>query len=794
MQHVDPASPGASGEPPEPAHVQPNRLALGIERIGLISLRFPLLATLVLLALATAAAFGVTRIKIDDSLSQLFRSNTPEFRQYETLSRRFPSSEFDVLVVVEGKRLLARESLAKLRDLVTDLQLVDGTKGLISLFSARQPPEGGRIPAALFPEELPEGPAYDRLIERVRGNEIIRGKLLSEDGELALIVIALDPAHVESNGFEASVGEIRKAVQEHTEGLGLVGQLSGVPVMQLEIRNAVERDRLLYNAAGFVAGCLIAILFFRRVSFMIVAAGPPLLAILLALGALGWLDFRLNMFLNVMTPLIMVISFSDSMQLTFAARDRLIAGESKAEAFRNAILVVGPACVLTHGTAALSFVALLFSESDLIRTFGEAGLLATLIALVAVLTLVPLLGILLVRKEASLAADVRRGDAGVRALRAFCAWIAARMVSHPGLYSLLSLLVVGGLALVYANLEPRYRLADQVPDRQQAVEASGRLDAKLTGANPIDVLIEFPKGASLYAPETLETIAGVHAVLEKQAGIGNVWSLETLRRWLAEKAGRSDLDTLKQYVDLLPAHLTRRFISAEQDAVVVTGRIPDIDASQLLPIVETLDRAFGPLRAAHPGYSVSVTGLSAIAARNSATMIGKLNRALTVEIVFVAAFIGLAFRSIVVMLVSILPGIFPVVVSGTILWAMGQGLQFASVVALTVSFGLGLSATIHFLNRLRLEDRPDGDPAVGVERATVLVGPALILTSLVLSCGLAVTVFSDLPSLRLFGWLSAFAMMAALVADLLILRPTAMFLLKLTRRRDRRPAAPRPAG
>jgi hypothetical protein len=45
-----------------------------------------------------------------------------------------------------------------------------------------------------------------------------------------------------------------------------------------------------------------------------------------------------------------------------------------------------------------------------------------------------------------------------------------------------------------------------------------------------------------------------------------------------------------------------------------------------------------------------------------------------------------------------------------------------------------------------------------------------------------VTVFSDLPSLRLFGWLSAFAMVAALVADLFILRPTAMFLINLSQR------------
>jgi predicted RND superfamily exporter protein len=769
----------------QPSDVRPAerfRLAYGIERIGLLSLRFPVLTMLIFAALMLGAVFGIERLKVDDSLSQLFRSETAEFKQYEEVTRRFPSSEFDVLVVVEGKTLMARDSMEKLRDLVTDLQLVDGVRGLISLFSARQPPENGSLPAPIFPEELPTGAAYDALVQKVLTNEIIRGKLLSEDGELALIVLALDPAIAQSNGLNATVTEIRKVMADDLAGTQLTRQLSGVPVMQLEIRNAVERDRLLYNAAGFAAGCLIAILFFRRISFMVIAAAPPLIAILLSLGALGWLDFRLNMFLNVMTPLIMVISFSDSMQLTFAARDRLIAGEPKVLAFRRAILVVGPACVLTHGTAGLSFIALQFSESDLIRSFGEAGLMATAIALVTVLMLVPLLGLLLIRGETTLAANIKGADAAVDMLRRFCGWIASRMVRHPGLYSLVSLLVVGGLALVYASLEPRYRLADQVPDKQQAVEASGRIDAKLTGANPIDILIEFPNGASLYAPETLATIADVHGVIEKQAGVGNVWSVETLRRWLAEKMGRSDVVTLKQYVDILPLHLVRRFIDAGQDAVIVTGRIPDIDASKLLPVVDQLNTTLDSVRKAHPGYTIAVTGLAAIAARNSAGMIHKLNLGLTAEFLLVAVFIGIVFRSVVVMFSSILPGIFPVVLSGTLLWLMGQGLQFASVVALTVSFGLGLSATIHFLNRMRLEDKPGMDPGVVVERATILVGPALILTSVVLACGLAVTVFSDLPSLRLFGWLSAFAMLAALTADLLILRPTAMFLTSLARK------------
>jgi len=767
---------------PEPSRaIKPRNLALGIERLGFIGISHRALTIVVFAVLCALAAVGYTRLKVDDSLSQLFRSDTAEYRTYQNVTERFPSNEFDVLVVIEGDKLLERSSLSALRDLAVDLQLLEGTRGLISLFSAREPAVNGEIPPPLFPDPLPEGADYDKLIAKVKDNEIIRGKLLSEDGKLALMVLALEPAATGESRLSGVVASVRKTLNEDLQGTGLRAELSGVPVMQLEIRDAIQRDRLIYNSLGFAVGCLIAVLFFRRLSFMFIAAAPPLSAILLALGALGWLDFRLNLFLNVMTPLIMVISFSDSMQITFAARDRLLAGDDKFAAFRNSLLIVGPACVLTHATAAISFIALQFSQSDLIRAFGQAGLIAVVIALAAVLIGVPLLGVLLIRNEAGFVAAVRGMDSALDVLRRFCGWIAVQMVARPGLYSLIGLVAVIGLSIGYAQLEPRYRLAEQVPDREQAVKAGQRLDVKLAGANPFDVLIEFPKDKSLYAPETLAVIAEVHGLVERQRGVGNVWSLQTLREWLAKKMGKPDVETLKEYVDLLPPYLTRRFISAEQNAVIVSGRVPDSDASQLLPIVDSLDAKLNAVRKDHPGYRIAITGLSVIAARNSALMIDKLSRGLTIEIAFVAAFIGIAFRSPLVMLISILPGLFPIVLAGCVLWLIGEGLQFASVIALTVSFGLGLSATIHFLNRLQIEDT-ERDPAIGVERATILVGPPLILTSAVLACGLAMTVLSSLPSLRLFGWLSAFAMVAALIADLFMLRPIATFLSNIARR------------
>lgn len=234
-------------------------IALNLEQIALLPLRAPRLTALVAIVLAALAVIGIQRIRVDNSLSQLFRSNDPAFKQFEQVSREFPSSEYDILIVVSGDSLLERDWVGKLRDLVTDVQLIEGTRGALSMFSARLPSaQGGGLPQPLFPDPLPAGDAYQRLIDGAKANDIIRGKLLSDDGKLAVVIVSLDPAVVEGGKLDAVVGDVRKTAADDLNGTGLETQLTGVPVMQLEIRHALERDRILYNAIGFALGCAIA--------------------------------------------------------------------------------------------------------------------------------------------------------------------------------------------------------------------------------------------------------------------------------------------------------------------------------------------------------------------------------------------------------------------------------------------------------------------------------------------------------------------------------------------------------
>ena len=764
-------------------------LSFGLDRLGLVALKAPYVVLALIVVLTGFALVGVAKLRVDDSLSELFRADTTEFRQYEDIDRRFPSSEYDVLIVVEGKKLLEPDGIRAFRDAVIELQLTDGVGGLVSMLSARTAPDENGYAAPVVPDELPaDATGYAALMAALKENDIVKDKFLSADGELALIVIALDRKTVSDLSARTVIGGIREAIERELADTGLSAKLTGAPVMQLEIRNAVERDRLIYNGLGFLAGIVVAYLFFRRISLTLIAVLGPAIAIFWTLGVLGHLDFRLNVFINVITPLILVTGFSDSMHLVFAIRRDILAGVDRVEAARNAVRDVAPACLLTAMNQALSLVVFAFATSALIRTFGLAVLMAVTITYVTVAVVVPVLAAILIRREPPAAVDPRvREEGGIGVLQRATTGIMTFVGARPLVFVLAGVVAVAATGYAYVNLKPMYRLADQVPDREQALAATDSLDSKLTGANPVHVMIEWSgegDGADppigLYDPATLAVIARAHDVLEGQAGLGNVWSVESLRRWLTA-AGDASIETVQKYVGLLPEHLVRRFIAADEQAVLVTARLPDIDASEILPMVDDIDRALDPVRDANPGYRISVTGLPAIAARNSALLIGELNVGLVGDIFLVFIFLAIALRSMMVGVAAVLPSLFPIFVTGTLLSVSGQGLQFASIVAIAVAFSLAIDSTIHFLNRFRLEeDRLGGGP--GSEQKVLAqtahhIGPVVVLTTIVLALGLGVTMLSDLPSLRLFGQLAAVCLFASLFAQLVIL-PAAVSLYR----------------
>ncbi len=745
-------------------------LGFGLERIGSAAVRRPVLSLVIIALFSLFCLAGIPRVTTDHSLSDLFRSSTVDYRNYKQLSERFPTSEFDILVSVEGDNLMTPEALEAVRALHLDVQLIDAVDGVVSIFSMRGEPDAQGYAAPILPPQLPEGAEFDAIVKQLNSHPLIGGKLLSvpdEQGQLTLLIISLKPEMIAKLGRTAVIDDISRTAREDVGPEELKTQLIGVPIMQQEIREAILRDRLLYNTSGFLVGLAISFAFFRRVKLVLITSLCPAISVLWALGMLGWFQLQLNTFINVIPPLVMVIAFTNAMHMVFSIRRRMRDGVKPIDAATHAVEIIGPACVLTSLTTAIAFLSFTLTDSGLIRTFGIAASLSTLMAFVSAIVLVPVLVLLLFRNEKELlvveTGRFKAMDWLDHVCEGIAQWLPQRHYQLTGI-GVAAVVLCGAL---YGQLQPHYRLSDQVPDTRKSVTASERIDVKLTGANPVDIMLSWPAGKTITSPDVVEAIGQVHALIERQSGVGNVWSLETLSRWLRQ-VGETDPQALPKYLRRLPKHVVRRFVNEEAQSALVTGRLPNLDANDAVPLLKNLDKQLNDIRSQHPNMEFTVTGLSALAALQSSNMIHQLNWGMLSTIVVVILLIGLGFRSVEMAVLSIVPNLIPVLGAGAVTYLTGGGLEYASVISLTVAFGIAVDDTIHFLSRFKSESDEGKSVDEAVNITVSKIGPVLMLTSVVLVVSMAVTVFSDLPPMRKFGEMLMGALAGAIFADMLI--------------------------
>ena len=749
-------------------------LGFGFERIGLPPLRNPWTAFTLLMLISIAMAFGLPKLVPAGKLSGLYQSNTTEYQTYKKFSNRFPASEFDVQVLVEGKELTEREVLEEIRAFTLDLQFVEGVAGVVSAFSMRDPPDKKGEAKLVFPADLPEDDAgYEKLLERAYTHPLIGNRLLTrpnEDGALALVIVSLKPKIIDSNKLSGTIQEIDKLAGEILGEAGLSARLTGAPVMQKEIEDTIKVDRFKFNGIGFSIGTFISWLFFRNWRLVFITSLCPLFTVLWVLGFLGHTGQELGTFVNVIPPLVMVIAFSDAMHMVFSVRRQLRQGKDRYTAARRAVLTVGPACVLTSLTTAIAFVSLTFTDSAVIRSFGFVAAFGTMVAYLAMITAIPTFTMLLLRNEEDFAREgenLKRHKA-MDWVDSFAEGIGRFVTGNYKSLAVLGLALAVLFATIHLQLKPRYKLSDQIPDGQQALAALERIDEKLSSAHPVHVVIEWPKAENLLSDKVQEVIAAAHDLMEKEKAVSSTLSVSTVRQWLAD-GGLKGPDNLDKYLKKLPKHVRIRYYNTPKRSAVITGYIPNLDSKSTRPIMERIDGQLQGLRDKYSDFTFDVTGLSALTSLQSADMISQLNRSLLIAVVIVIALIGFAFRSLDAALLSVVPNLFPIAAVGTALFLMDEGLQFASVMALTVAFGLSVDDTIHFLNRYHYERGRFTSIRKAVQQTIARIGPVLILTTIVLVCGMSVTILSDLPITRLFGKLSMATLSAALVCDVLFL-------------------------
>lgn len=694
------------------------------------------------LAVDVIAAAGVSRLRFDDGLVRTFESDSRDYADYQAFLRAFPGNGGDIYLLAETDDFARPDALAAVEALVLDLQLTDGVAAVVSAFAL---PGAPLLPVAT----LDQADLAMHLEAQRRDRPALSG-LLSTDRTAMLLLVQLG-------------GNATGAVLDTIAGLGpalpagVTLHQTGYPLVSDAVIDRLFGDFILLNVLGALAGTVVSALVLRSIALAGLTAAVSITALLWALGLMGFAGVAVNVVTVALPVLILMLSFSDALHLCFETRRQAAEGADR-PAFR-AIWRIGPACLIASVTTAIAFATLALSPSALVAELGRMGVGAALLAGVSVLVVHPLVYGTLWQTGAFgwLFARAR----GVPPRWTHLSLLPNTARRHPGVVTLATGAGLAAAAALYVTIVPNFSLYESVDRDDPLLQTIDRIEATFGPT----ALMHF-----IATPATGASASDVHTAMSDAVEPWTVFSAATLGADMA-------------VADLPPA-LRDRLGDPNAEAVLLSVPFQYRDARTTRALAAELEAAAATV----PNATLSAPqGLEVMTSSVSATVLSDMNRTLLTAVLISGLLIAIWLRDPLAGVVALVPNVLPIALVGAWLAWSGHGLEFTSGIALTVAFGLAIDDTVHVLNRLRLNHGgriwadPDGSIA-----SVRQVAPALVITSLVLTCGLAGTQFADLSSVGYFGLLAIAVFFLAVIADLLVL--PALLVLIARARRTRVPA------
>jgi predicted RND superfamily exporter protein len=412
--------------------------------------------------------------------------------------------------------------------------------------------------------------------------------------------------------------------------------------------------------------------------------------------------------------------------------------------------------------------SLIWMPHSFIAHFGITTAAGAISALFVTLLLVPALSALLLHGFAKESRGKQETDAVRQGIDATCRGAANGVAAAPRAIAAIGvLLVVAGFSLHLLN-QPQYSYMSNLPPTSTALKAIQDADNKLAGANTLEVILDWPEEHALKSFSTLSVIREVHKILAREPKFGAVTSLHTVEEWLG--GGVEGEDRLLGFLESTTARsFAKSFVSLKDNAIRMSAQFHDMKSDELEPILDRVKRRLQRVEDANPGLKISATGIVPVSSRASHEMIRQLNRSLILAIGTILILIGVGMRSLRAGLASVLPNLFPIAMGGAYLQLVEGGLEFTSLVAFAVGFGIAVDSTIHFLTRYRLEKTDEANVNSALQRTTMTVGPVVIMSTVLIASGIGTTMLSSLPTVRLYGTIVVIVLLSAVLGTLLFL-------------------------
>ena len=728
--------------------------------------------------------------KLSYSMAKLLPNDHQVSVDYNDFLNKYGSQ--NVLVIAVEDSLITTLSHLKKWDKVSEsIKNINGIEQIISFSNLpilqKDADEKKFTVKKWFSEDIQTEEEFQKALAIYQSQPFFKGLINSEENKVTTLLITLDEEMIRSSKREILIFSIKALVDNYSTDFGVKAHYSGLPYIRTVDSVKVKNEISMFILFTLLITALILFLFFRSFKATISSIIVVIIGVIFSFGSIALMGYEISILMALVPPVLIVIGIPNCIFLINKFHSEFRLSKNKEDALSKMIQKIGNITLLTNVTTASGFAAFILTNSETLQEFGVIASLNILFIFLLSLFIIP---IYFSFSSAPKKRHTQHLDKKwINNLVQYLAYLVKYKRKHIYVITVV-LIVVGFFGII--QLKTTGNITEDLPKEQALYQDLKFLESNFGGVLPLEVLVNTKKKNGLLKSYNLRKIEKLSDVLETYPEFSKPSSYIDAVKYSKQAFYNGD----STYYSLPNSQEQRVILSYLKNSSEGLGfgnllmdslkqearislRVADISTSKMDSIFDSLlpkiNEIFDPEK-----YDVTITGASIVFLNGTKFLIKNLVLSLLLVIVLISIFMAWMFNSFRMVVVSIIPNLIPLLLTGAIMGYFGIALKPSTILVFSIAFGISVDDTIHFLAKYRQELLMNNwNIRKSVFSALNETGVSMFYTSVVLFFGFFIFVASDFGGTIALGLLVSITLMLAMLSNLLLLPALLLSLEKI---------------
>ena len=752
-------------------------------KISAFIIRHRIVFTVIIIAITAYMGYKAKDVQLSYDFPQVIPNTDPDFVNYTEFKKTFGEDGDLFIIGFQSKEVFNLKVFNNWRNLSLEIKKLQGVKTVatVSNLLALGKDTGTH---KFFIKPLVTGPLQtqeqaDSVKDIVLSLPFYKNLFYNDSTHATLMAIKLDRKGFLTKDREGLIDSVNILTKKFADLNRIKLYYTGLPYIRTLYGYKVQHELILFLFLSILVTSIILLLFFRSFTSVIFPMIVIGIIIIITMGFVVLLGYRLTLLTALIPPLIVIIAVPNFIYFLNRYHTEYKKYGDKMKGINMMVQNIAKIVFLNNTTTAIGFGVLYFVDSPVLKEFGLVAFLMITTTYIATLTIMPLVFSFLPPPS-----ERQTGYLDNKYMQRFIGWV-IHMVNHKRKIIYILTSVIGIAALIgVTRLHAVGYIMDDIPHNDKLYTDLMFFQENFKGVMPFEIVLNTGKENGALDPEELNKIQQLQDTLDAMPEFSKSISITDVAKYANQAfyngrtsrymlPSRRDLLFLLRYMPSMNLNKVSdvgfSVTDSNKQLVRITTKMADVGSVRLDQIINKLNVDI-PKIWGDEKMKPEFTGFSIIFLKGNKYLIQNLILSLTMAIILIIVVIVILFPSARLVLITLIPNCIALLITAGLMGFMNIPLKPSTVLVFSIAFGIAIDMSFHILVNYRQDLKMHNwDVARTVENTMRVTGFSMVYTSLVLLFGFGIFCFSSFGSTEALGALTSLTIFCAMFSNIIVI-------------------------